>query len=229
MPIERLQKFLSNAGVASRRRAETLIEAGKITVNGKVAKIGDKVNSDTDEIRYSGERIRREEQLYYIAANKPKTYISSRRDPEGRKSVYSLIPKELQSKVWTVGRLDFYTEGLVLFTNDGELTQQLAHPKFEHDKEYEVVLNKGYTEAQLSQIRNGVKIGDGHETYPAKVRVRDGKIYITIHEGKKRQIRRMFEAVDLKVANLKRIRLNKLELGNLQLGQFKFVKREDII
>lgn len=226
---ERLQKFLSNAGIASRRRAETLIEKGLVRVNGAVAKIGDKVDPEKDEVTYNGQTIHPETEFFYIALNKPKGYISSRFDPEKRKSVYSFLPKELQSKVWSVGRLDVYTEGLILFTNDGELTQQLAHPSFEHDKEYEVLLNRDITESDLSKIRKGVEIGESDMTSEAKARLKDGKIFLTIHEGKKRQIRRMFEKLGYKVANLKRIRINKLHLEGIPLGKYKFVQREEII
>jgi 23S rRNA pseudouridine2605 synthase len=226
---ERLQKFLSNAGIASRRRAETLIEKGLITVNGKTAKIGDKVDPQADEIKYQGKVIKPEVTMYYLAVNKPKGYISSRFDPKKRKSAYALIPEELRSKVWSVGRLDFYTEGLMLFTNDGVLTQELAHPKYEHEKEYEVELNKEIDDPSLDKLRMGVKIGDGFLTSPAKIKVRGNKIFMTIHEGKKRQIRRMFEAVGFKVKNLKRIRINKLELADLSTGKFKAVTREEII
>ncbi len=229
MATERLQKFLSNAGIASRRGSEVLIEKGAIKVNGKVAKIGDKVDPETDEVTYNGNKVKPTAEMYYIAAYKPKGYISSRFDPDKRRSVYELIPKDLQSKVWTVGRLDFFTEGLILFTNDGELTQQLAHPKFEHDKEYEVMLNHDIDSKSLEQLREGVEIGDRDMTQPAKITKKGDKIYMTIHEGKKRQIRRMFEKVGYKVKNLKRIRINKLELGDLPLGKIKYVHKEDII
>ena len=229
MAQERLQKFLSNAGIASRRGGELLIEKGLVKINGKVAKIGDKVDPEKDEVRYNGKVIKPVEEKYYIAAYKPKGYISSRFDPDKRRSVYDLLPKDLQSKVWTVGRLDFYTEGLILFTNDGELTQQLAHPSFEHDKEYEVELNHDIGEDSLDQLREGVEIGDRDMTQPAKITKKGGKIYMVIHEGKKRQIRRMFEKVGYKVKNLKRIRINKLELGDLPLGKIKYVHREDVV
>jgi pseudouridine synthase len=229
MPQERLQKFLSNAGIASRRRAEVLILAGKVKINGKVAKLGDKVDPATDKVEVSGKTIRREEKLYYIAVNKPKGYITSRFDPKGRKSVYDIVPKELRDKVWSIGRLDFYTEGLIIFTNDGELTQTLSHPKFEHEKEYEILVNKDFTQSQLDKLRAGVEIGEKDLTSPAKIKVSGDKIRMTIHEGKKRQIRRMFEAVGLKVRNLKRIRENKLLLADLPLGKYKFVTKEEII
>jgi pseudouridine synthase len=226
---ERLQKFLSNAGIASRRRSEDLITKGLVRINGNVAKLGDKVDPAADQVTYAGHLVRPTEELYYIAVNKPKGYITSRRDPEGRRSVYDLVPREIRAKVWSVGRLDFFSEGLMVFTNDGELTQTLAHPKYEHDKEYEIVPNRVPSGEQLGKMREGVTIGNGDLTSPAKVKLRDGKVYMTIHEGKKRQIRRMFQAVGLKVANLKRIRENKLELGDLEIGKHRFIKKEDII
>jgi pseudouridine synthase len=225
----RLQKFLSNAGVASRRHAEELILQGAVTINGQLAQIGDKVDAGKDRVELRGKPIQPEAQAYYIAVNKPKGYISSRSDPQGRKSVYDLLPKELRNKVWTVGRLDFLTEGLLLFTNDGELTQALAHPRYEHEKEYEAGVDRPPTQPQLDQLRAGVEIGEGERTHPASVRLQSGKVYITIHEGKKRQIRRMFEAVGLKVENLRRIRVNKLLLGELPSGKFRLIRKSDVL
>lgn len=227
--IERLQKFLSNAGVASRRGSEVLIEKGLVRINGNIAKLGDKVDPAKDQVTYDGKLVRPTTEMYYIAVNKPKGYISSRYDPEERRSVYKLLPKELQNKVWSVGRLDFFTEGLLLFTNDGELTQQLAHPKFEHDKEYEVIVSKEIDEKDLDKLRKGIVIGEDDLTQPAKIKVRDDRIYMTIHEGKKRQIRRMFDKIGYKIKNLKRIRINKLEMGDLPPGKHKFVQKSDII
>lgn len=230
MAEQRLQKFLSNAGIASRRRAEDLIIKGFVKINGRRARLGDKVDPQKDIVEFQGRTIKPEAEFFYIAANKPKGYISSRFDSMARKSVYDLIPADLRQKVWTVGRLDYNTEGLILFTNDGELTQALAHPKYEHDKEYEVVVSKEFTDSQLDRLRKGVPIGDrGEVTAPAKVKIRNDKIYMTIHEGKKRQIRRMFEAVGLKVANLKRVRINKLNIGSIPLGKYALVQRSDII
>lgn len=229
MATERLQKFLSNAGIASRRRAETLIEKGQVFVNGIKAKLGDKVDPAADQVTVSGKLVQPEREMFYLAVNKPKNCISSRFDPQKRKSVYDFLPKDLRSKVWSIGRLDFKTEGLLIFTNDGDLTEQLAHPKYEHEKEYEVLVNKLISDDAVGKLRNGMEIGERDVTSPAKVRVRDNKVFMTIHEGKKRQIRRMFEKLGYKVANLKRIRMNKLLLGDLPIGKFKHVKKEDII
>lgn len=227
--LERVQKFLSEAGVASRRKAEEFIRSGQVSINGRKAKLGDKVDPSKDQVKVYGKIIQPRQTKLYIVLNKPKGYVVSKRDPQGRKTVFSLLPEELRPKVWNVGRLDYDTEGLLILTNDGDLTQQLAHPKYEHDKEYEVVVDPFPKESQLEQLRTGVEIATGL-TSPAKVKTRNGKIYITIHEGKKRQIRRMFDAVGIAVKNLKRIRMNKLKLpANLRVGDFVQVTKEDII
>jgi pseudouridine synthase len=165
----------------------------------------------------------------YIALNKPKGYIVSKSDTHGRKTVFSLLPEELRNKVWNVGRLDFDTEGLLLLTNDGELTQKLAHPRYEHDKEYEVITNVPAEEKQLDKLRTGVEIATGI-THPAKVKTRSGNVFITIHEGKKRQVRRMFNGVGLEVKNLKRVRINKLTLPkDLPVGEYRMIQKSDIL
>jgi 23S rRNA pseudouridine2605 synthase len=226
---ERVQKFISSAGAASRRQAETFIKSGQVFINGRKAKLGDKVDPEVDVVKVYGKIVKPAQEKIYIALNKPKGVVVSKSDPNGRKTVFDLLPEELRSKVWNVGRLDFDTEGLIILTNDGDLTQALAHPSFEHDKEYEVVTQELADESQLEKLRTGVEIATG-TTYPAQVKTRDGKIRIIIHEGKKRQIRRMFDAVGLTVKNLKRIRINKLLLPTgLPLGEYKMVKKEDIL
>jgi pseudouridine synthase len=228
MPEVRIQKFLSESGIASRRKAESFIVSGQVLVNGKKAKLGDKVDPEKDEVKVYGKIVQPAETKIYLALNKPKGYVVSKRDPQGRKTVFSLLPPELQGKVWNVGRLDYDTEGLLILTNDGELTQELSHPKYEHDKEYEVTTNELPGESQLEHLRQGVKIATGM-TSPAKVITRSGKVRITIHEGKKRQIRRMFNGVGLSVANLKRIRINKLNLPKIPTGEFKIISKDDIL
>ena len=209
---ERVQKFLSEAGAASRRRAE-----------------GDKVDPAIDIVKVYGKTIKPAEEKIYLMLNKPKGCVVSKSDPQGRKTVFSLLPEELRSKVWNVGRLDNNTEGLLILTNDGELTQALSHPKYEHDKEYEVTVQEVPSDSQLEKLRTGVEIATGM-TYPAKIKQRGNTVRIVIHEGKKRQIRRMFDAVGLSVQNLKRTRVNKLTLPlELPVGQFKKVKKEDIL
>lgn len=226
---ERVQKFISSAGVASRRKAEEFIKSGQVIINGKKAKLGDKVDPEKDTVKVYGKVVKPAEEKIYVMMNKPVGYVVSKSDPKGKKTVFDILPEDLRTKVWNVGRLDFDTEGLLIMTNDGELTQQLAHPSFEHEKEYEVSTQEEPTDGQLEHLRTGVEISTG-TTYPAQVKQRDGKVRITIHEGKKRQVRRMFSAVGLTVTALKRIRLNKLTLpNNLPVGQFIKIKKEDII
>ncbi len=227
--MERVQKFISSAGVASRRKAEEFIKSGQVFINGKKAKLGDKVDPENDVVKVYGKIVKPQDEKIYIAMNKPQGYVVSKSDPTRRRTVFDLLPENLREKVWNVGRLDFDTEGLLILTNDGELTQALAHPKFEHEKEYEIQTQEEPNESQMENLRTGVEISSG-TTYPAQVKQRDGKLRITIHEGKKRQIRRMLAAVGLTVTALKRIRINKLKLPeSLPLGQFKKIEREEII
>lgn len=226
--IERVQKFLSTAGIASRRKAEEFIKSGQVSINGRRAKLGDKVDPNKDRVTVYGKLIKQADKKIYLALNKPKGYVVSRKDPRHRKTVFELLPEDFRNKVWNIGRLDYDTEGLLLFTNDGELTQKLAHPKYEHDKEYEVTTKESAGESQLEKLRQGVEIATGL-TWPAKVRNKGGKIYITLHEGKKRQIRRMLTAVGLEVKNLKRTRINRLLLGDLKTGAFKAINKTEII
>jgi len=226
---ERVQKFLSGAGAASRRKAEEFIKSGQVLINGKKARLGDKVDPQVDVVKVYGKVIKQSEKLIYIMLNKPKGYVVSKSDPQGRKTVFELLPEDIRGKVWNVGRLDADTEGLLILTNDGDLTQELSHPKYEHEKEYEVTTQEMPTESQLEHLRTGVEISTGL-TYPAQVKQRDGKMRIIIHEGKKRQVRRMFTTVGLTVTNLKRIRINKLVLPKeMPVGQFKLVAKEDIL
>lgn len=226
--MERLQKYISQAGIASRRHAEELIVAGKVKVNGQVIReLGTKVDANKDTVEVSGKKIRLQK-LIYLVMNKPKRYMTTRHDPERRKTVYDLLPADLRNVVWPVGRLDFLTEGLLIFTNDGELTQLLAHPSKEHDKEYEVVLDKELSPGRIAKLETGMMI-EGKKTAPAKLRIAGTTVYITIHEGWNRQVRKMFAAFGLTVRNLKRIRIGKLRLNNLQLGEYIEVSRKDII
>lgn len=244
---ERVQKFISNAGAASRRKAEEFIKSGQVFINGRKAKLGDKVDPNVDVVKVYGRVIRPGKQKIYLVMNKPKGCMVSKKDPRHRKTVFDLLPDDLKNKVWNIGRLDFDTEGLLILTNDGELTQELAHPKFEHEKEYEIITSEIPDESQLEKLRSGVDIATG-TTWPAKARLFHphpspsplnasgrgkyvgAKLRLIIHEGKKRQIRRMLAAVGLDVRNLKRIRINKLVLPpNLPPGQYQIVNKEDII
>lgn len=229
---ERVQKFLSEQGIASRRKAEEFIKSGQVSINGRKAKLGDKVDPENDEVKVYGKLVKakgeKRAKKIYIVLNKPKGVVVSKRDPQGRKTVFSLLPEEIRTKVHNVGRLDYDTEGLLILTNDGDLTQELSHPKYEHDKEYEVITDFVPKPAQLERLRDGVELTTGI-TSPATVKQRSGKVYITVHEGKKRQVRRMFTAVGLGVHNLKRIRVNKLKLPDIAPGEYIEVQKSDII
>jgi 23S rRNA pseudouridine2605 synthase len=223
--LERLQKIISQAGIASRRHAEQLILDGKVKVNGKVVKeLGSKADSSKDKIEVNGKLIKIQQHVY-LMMNKPKRYMTTRNDPQKRKTVFDLLPPELRNVVWPIGRLDFLTEGLLLFTNDGELTQLLAHPSKEHEKEYEVVIDKELSEGRIKKLREGMVI-EGKKTAPAKVLVNGKIIRITIHEGWNRQVRKMFSAFGYTVRSLKRVRVGKLVLKDLQLGQYKQIDKK---
>lgn len=229
---ERLQKVLSQAGVASRRKSEELIKEGRVKVNNRrVGKLGRKVDPEKDKIEVDGKEVKVPEELIYLAVNKPYGYITSRRGQYGRRTVYHLLPKEIRKKVWSVGRLDYRSEGLLIFTNDGELTQKLTHPKFEHEKEYEVEVGSKIDKKDMKELEKGVDIG-GYITAKAKVEVVNSKtVRITIGEGRKRQIRRMLDAIGYSVIKLTRIRVGKLELKDLKLrpGEVREIKKEDIL
>lgn len=225
---ERLQKFISQAGVASRRHAEDLIVAGKVKVNGQIIKeLGTKVDPAKDKVEVNGKKIGLQK-LIYLALNKPKRYMTTRYDPERRKTIYELLPQELRNVVWPIGRLDFHTEGLLILTNDGELTQTMSHPSHEHDKEYEVILDKELSAGRIEKIKQGMMI-DGKMTAPAGLRINGTTVYITIHEGMNRQVRKMFGSLGYSVRNLKRIRIGKLKLNDLELGQYKMIEKKEII
>jgi len=226
---ERLQKYISQAGIASRRHAEELILAGKVKVNGRVVKIlGTKVDSAKDKVEVDGKKIG-QQKLIYLVLNKPKRYMTTRNDPRARRTVFDLLPAELKNVVWPVGRLDFDTEGLLVFTKDGELTQAMTHPSMEHEKEYEVILDKELSRGRIEKIETGMMI-DGKMTAPAKIKTAGTTVHIVIHEGMNRQVRKMFGELGFSVRNLKRIRIGKLKLGNdLPVGKFIFLDKSQIV
>ncbi|MBI5621277.1 rRNA pseudouridine synthase [Candidatus Falkowbacteria bacterium] len=225
----RLQKFLSAAGVCSRRAAEVFITKGQVTVNGQVATLGDRVDPANDTVTLKGKIINPAHELIYLALNKPTGYTTTRADLHAEKTIYNLLPKELKNKVWPIGRLDKKSCGLLIMTNDGELTQQLTHPSFRHEKEYLVRFMGELTPGKVKQLERGVRL-QGKTTAPAKIKIiKPREVYFTITEGQKHQIRRMFDRVNCSVTWLQRLRENKLTLGTLEKGRYRMIKKSDIV
>lgn len=228
----RLQKYLALCGVASRRAAEKLITDGRVAVNGTiVTELGTKV-SPRDKVTFDGKLISNGEKKIYIAINKPVGYLSSASDDRGRQTVIDLVKDDFPERLYPVGRLDYDTEGLIFLTNDGDFTYAVTHPKHNIDKTYEAIIRGRLTEDEVVSLCRGVDIGD-FITSPAVVDIedeRDGKsvVRITIHEGKNRQVRKMFEAVGHRVLKLKRISVGKVKLGNLKSGKWRELTEREI-
>jgi 23S rRNA pseudouridine2605 synthase len=234
--VERLQKVLAHAGVASRRACEEIIRQGRVQVNGQVVtEMGTKVDPHRDAIRVDGKPISDPAEKVYLILNKPPGYISTARDPWGRPTVLDLVPH--QERLYPVGRLDAESEGLLLLTNDGELTHRLTHPRYEHEKEYLVRVKGHPQEAVLSQLRRGVDLEEGR-TAPAQVSRASRKegletpldttwLRIVLHEGRKRQIRRMCAAVGHPVQRLIRVRMGPIELGDLPVGGYRSLSAKE--
>lgn len=231
--IVRLQKYMAMCGAASRRKAEELIRDGKVKVNGKtIREMGTKVEIGADKVELSGELLKYAEKKYYIMLNKPSGYVSTVSDQFERPTVIDLISEDISARIFPVGRLDYETEGLLLLTNDGDFTYRITHPKFRTDKTYIAVLKGGITIKGLAALRKGVDIG-GYVTSPADVEILDAEngkttVRIVIHEGKNRQVRKMFEAVGSKVEHLKRVKIGTVEIGNLPLGRWRYLTSHEI-
>lgn len=231
--MERLQKILANAGVDSRRKCEELIKSGKVTVNGKVVtELGAKADPAVDAIAVGGKPIAAEAKLY-LMFNKPKGVITSLSDPQGR-SVVADYMKEIKERLYPVGRLDYDSEGLLLLTNDGDLAHKLTHPSRHVPKTYHATVERVPHGNALDKLRAGIRLEDGM-TAPAEVEYHDidpaGKfatIVITIHEGRNRQVRRMFDAIHHPVTRLKRVSFGGLFLGGLQRGKHRKLKEDEI-
>ena len=224
---EKLQKVLAGIGLASRRVVEGYILDERITVNGEIAHIGQRVNRDKDELSFDGVPLRVNPELVYYLLHKPKGVISTANDPQGRKTVIDLVPVE--PRVYPVGRLDKDTEGLLLITNDGDLTYRLTHPSQGVEKEYLVELSQKVSRGNLRRLREGIELEDGL-TSPAKVsQIQDGIIKIVIHEGRNRQVRRMFQAIGHPVKRLIRTRIGNMVDHTLQSGQWRQLTTIDLL
>ena len=227
---ERLQKILSAAGVCSRRAAEGYLTAGRITVNGETAQLGQQADPETDDIRVDGVPLDREPEAVYLMLNKPRGYVTTVSDEQGRKTVMDLLTG-VHTRIYPVGRLDRDSEGLLLLTNDGALTHRLLHPSHEVSKEYHVTVS-GPVEHAAEKLRR-IRDVAGMPIQPAEVRQlrRTGdraELSIMIHEGRNRQIRRMCARCGLEVLRLQRVREHCLELGELPLGQWRYLTAEEI-
>ena len=223
---ERLQKILSSCGICSRRAAEEYLRQGRVSVNGKVAELGEQADIEVDSIMLDGVPIEAGTRRTYLMLNKPRGYVTTLSDEKGRRTVADLV--DCGTRVWPVGRLDMDSEGLLLLTDDGELTNLLIHPKHEVEKEY-LAWVTGEINNEVLQRLSRPMILDGVKLRPAKVERRgECMLSITIHEGKNRQVRRMCAAVGLNVTRLKRIREGNLKLGDLPLGKWRVLSEEEL-
>lgn len=228
----RLQKYLAGCGVASRRGAEALIRQGRVQVNGTVVtEMGVQIDEEKDRVTFDGQLVRPEKKMVYIMLNKPVGYVTTVSDDKGRNTVMELV-EDIPVRIYPVGRLDYDTEGLLLMTNDGDLTYRITHPKNQVEKTYVAEVTGNISMNTLIQLRNGVYL-DGVKTSPAKVEVIGATQYgtrleITIHEGKNRQVRRMFESVGCIVKRLRRTREAGLNLGHIPLGRWRKLTEAEV-
>lgn len=231
---ERLQKVMARAGVASRRHSEELIQAGRVTVNGRVVtELGTKVVAGRDIIEVDGRPLGQPEEKVYVMLNKPKGYVTTLFDPQGRPKVTDLLEGQVAERVYPVGRLDYDTEGLLLLTNDGDLANGLMHPARKVKKTYIAKVRGVPGPAKLKKLQEGIELEDG-PTAPAEVKVLEVRapnsatISLRIHEGRNRQVRRMIAAIGHEVIHLKRTTLGPLNLGDLPVGQWRPLTREEV-
>jgi 23S rRNA pseudouridine2605 synthase len=228
---ERLQKILAQAGYGSRRACEEFILTGRVRVNGQVAVLGQKADPTLETITLDGKNIASPEKLTYLALYKPRNVLSAVEGQERRNTVRDLIPME--GHLYPVGRLDFDSEGLILMTNDGDLTNKLTHPRFGHEKEYRVLLARRPDDKQLGVWRRGVVLEDGYKTKTAKVIFEStaGKgawVRVTMGEGRKRQIREICRQLGLPVVRIVRVRIGSLKLGTLKARQWRHLTKDEI-
>ncbi len=227
----RLQKYMAECGIASRRKSEELIESGKVKVNGAVASVGDKINPKKDTVTVSGKKVTVQKNLTYIMLHKPRGFITTMSDEMDRKCVAELI-KDVPGRVYPIGRLDKDSEGLLLFTNDGEFANAMTHPTKHVPKTYRVTVRPGINEEQITKLTEGVIIED-RKTAPAEVKIlekQEGRVVLEIilYEGRNRQIRKMCEEVGLEVARLKRTAVGSVKLGMLKQGTWRNLSDDEV-
>ena len=230
---ERLQKYLAQCGVASRRKCEELILQGRVQVNGvTVTELGTKINPEKDKIKFDGKDIKQAQKLVYILLNKPIGYVTTADDQFGRDTVLDLV--KVKERIVPVGRLDMYTSGALILTNDGDFVYQVTHPKHEIEKTYTVTIKGIVQNSEVEQLRNGIKIDD-YITKPARVKIlktdteKDiSRLEITIHEGKNRQVRKMCEAVERKVLALHRSKIGGIGVKDIELGKWRYLTANEV-
>ena len=230
---ERLQKYLAQCGVASRRKCEELILQGRVQVNGvTVTELGTKINPEKDKIKFDGKDIKQSQKLVYILLNKPIGYVTTADDQFGRDTVLDLV--KVKERIVPVGRLDMYTSGALILTNDGDFVYQVTHPKHEIEKTYTVTIKGIVQNSEVEQLRSGVKIDD-YITKTARVRIlktdteKDiSRLEITIHEGKNRQVRKMCEAVGRKVLALHRSKIGGIGVKDIELGKWRYLTANEV-
>ncbi len=232
--LMRIHKFLAECGVASRRTSEKLVNEGRVLVNGTVAKIGQNIDEGNDVVSVDGKVVERNDKKIYIMLYKPLGVVCTSSDDKGRKTVIDLIKSDIKERMFCIGRLDYNTEGLILLTNDGDFSNKVTHPKNKIAKTYLARVRGGVVSREaLKQLREGVVLDDG-KTAPAKVYIEDiyndstTLIKITIREGKNRQIRRMFDAINHPVVDLKRVEVGGICLGNLPYGKWRHLTKPEI-
>ena len=223
----RLNKYIASSGICSRRMADKLIDEKKVKVNNKIVmEKGTVVDKEKDVIKVNNKVIRIQEEKKYILMNKPVGYVTTSKEQFNRPCVLDIIAEK--NRVYPVGRLDMYTSGLLILTNDGDITNKITHPKNHICKTYEVITKSNLSLEDMQKLESGVDIG-GYVTMPAKVqKINENKYSITISEGKNRQVRKMFESVGNKVERLKRISIGKLTLDGIDVGQYKYISYEEI-
>lgn len=229
---ERLQKILARAGICSRRKAEEYIGQGRVSVDGKIVTTpGVKIDPEFREVRFDNNKVNLSEKKVYLLLNKPTGYVTTMHDPQNRPIVTSLL-KNVKERVFPVGRLDIDTEGALLLTNDGDLANQIIHPSFEINKTYVAKVKGRIVPAAINSLERGI-ILEGRKTWPAKLTIQsanqqESTVEICIHEGRKRQVRKMFAAVKHPVLHLKRVSYGKLHLGKLPSGKFRTLSKKDL-
>ena len=227
--MERLQKLIARAGICSRRAAEDLITAGRVTIDGKIVReLGTKADPSKNKIRVDGRPVTFGAEKIYLLMNKPRGYVTTVHDDRGRRTVLELLGEDFSERVYPVGRLDLNSEGLLLLTNDGDLTNALIHPRYEIPKTYRARVAGTVTEDKLDKLRAGVELDDGL-TLPAEVYLLgDGLVEITIREGRNRQVRRMFASIGCDVKRLRRVKFAGLTLDGLKVGQVRSLSSAEV-